>query len=423
MIKLIFNILCYTYLLGLLSCHDAIAFNVSNASEVHAYSPYSLDLQNANLSEVIQLLAKLLRVNVIVSPSVSGKVTLHLHNARHTEVLDMLLATHGLGKLRMDNVMYIAPREELIKQKQDELRWRTIRQESARLIAKVWQIKYAKAEDIAYLIQNEHASLLSKRGQISLDKRTNTLYIQDVEEQMRALYTLIERLDVPVKQISIAARLVSIDSDCERELGLNFLNRARIPNEGAQLAVTPESLGSYSLAVAKLADGSLLDVKLAALENAGHAELLSSPSLFTANQQPASIEAGEEVPYQELNPNGGTAIVFKKAVLGLKVTPQILPGGKVLLVLQINQDRPSNRTILGMPTISTHQIMTNVLVANGETIVLGGIYETNAENLQQRVPFLSRIPLLGSLFIKQHSRQNKRELLIFVTPSIITSKR
>ena len=224
---------------------------------------------------------------------------------------------------------------------------------------------------------------------------------------------MLRQLDAPAQQITIEARLASVDNDFERELGLDFSVRSTSQPDA-------QTAGRYSIAVAALPDGSVLDVKLAALENAGHAEIISSPSLFTSNHQSASIEAGEEVPYQEVSESGGTAVVFKKAVLGLKVTPQILPGNHVLLQLQINQDRPSSKMVLGMPVIRTRQINTSVLVKDGKTIVLGGIYETNHEEGQRRLPFLSQVPVLGWFFKEQNTLDTKRELLIFVTPRIMT---
>lgn len=375
----------------------------------------TIAFQRANLSDVIQVLAKFLHLNIIVSPTVEGTVTLHLQNAMPRHAFDLLLISHGLAKWQIGNVWYIAPRDELIKRKQEEMKWQDIWNESSPLVMKTWQLKYAKADEVARLLQDEHASLMSKRGRVRVDVRTNIICVQEMEEQIKNIYQLIKRLDVPVQQISIEARLVSIDNDSERELGIDFAIHA----EEEAITNTP---GRYSLSVAKLADGSLLDIKLAALENAGHAELISNPSLFTANQQSASIEAGEEVPYQEVSEGGGTAVTFKKAVLGLKVTPQVLPGNKVLLQLQINQDRPSNKMVQGVPTISTRQILTNVLVKNGQTIVLGGIYETNQELGEERVPFIAEVPVLGWLFKQQSRRENKRELLIFVTPKIIAQE-
>lgn len=381
----------------------------------------TLEMQNINLPDAIKAIAKLLDMNVVVSSSVRGHAMLNINNINSSQALNALLLSNGLAKSRVENVWLIAPQNEIVKLKQEELKWRELDEETAPLLTRVWQIKYAKASDVAGLLQDEHASFLSKRGKVKVDSRTNRICIQDLASRMENVRRLINHVDVPVQQISIAARLVSVDCDFERELGIHF--SVKQDQAESNEKITGKSFvqdnGRYSVAVAKLADGSLLDMKLIALENAGHAELISNPSLFTSNQQSASIEAGEEVPYQEVSESGGTAIAFKKAVLGLKVTPQILPGKKVLLQLQINQDRPGNKMIQGMPAISTRQIVTNVLVKSGQTIVLGGIYETNTESSYSGLPFLSRIPYFGLLFKQQNRRDKKRELLIFVTPKII----
>ena len=384
----------------------------------------SLELQNSNLSDAIRLIAKFLGRNVMISPSVQGVVTMHLSNAAPLHAFDLLLATQGLAKWKIGNVWFIGPHDELIKRKQEEMKWQDTWNESLPLKTEVWQIKYGSAENIANLLQDGQASLMSKRGRVRIDTRTNILCIQDIAERIESMRRLIRILDVPVRQIQIEARLVSVDNDFERDLGVRFAVLASSSNADHNVSglFPRQETNQYSLAIARLADGSLLDVKLSALENAGHAELLSSPSLFTANQQPASIEAGEEVPYQEVSESGGTAIAFKKAVLGLKVTPQVLPGNRVLLQLQINQDRPSSRMVQGVPAISTRQIITNVLVKSGETIVLGGIYERGQENAEDRVPFISQVPVIGLLFKQTKKRENKRELLIFVTPNIIAQE-
>lgn len=383
--------------------------------------PITLELQHAQLPEAIRLIARFLDINVIISPTVLGDATLNLHDAAPAEALDLLLVSHGLAKWREGNVWYIAPQAELIKRKEQELKWQAISLEAAPLQTKIWQIKYGNAKDIAGIIQDEHAALLSKRGKVRVDQRTNMICVQDVMVRLLDIDSLVRRLDVPVKQILIETRLASVDNDFERELGIDFSVKSSAPTVGQMTEnISGSTPGRYSLAVARLADGSLLDIKLAALENAGHATLISSPSLFTANQRPASIEAGEEVPYQEVSESGGTAVTFKKAVLALRVLPQVLPGQRVMLQLQINQDRPSHKTVLGVPIISTRQMQTNVTVRAGETVVLGGIYENNQELAEQRVPFLSRIPVLGWFFTQRNTRANRRELLIFVTPKIMT---
>lgn len=376
--------------------------------------PITLSASQLYLPEAIQLLAKSLKQNVVVSPAVVGTTTLHLQQADARQAFDALLATNGLAKWEIGEVWYVAPFAELIKQKQEEGRWHRLFDENAELETVMIQMHYAKASDVADLLRKEQAGLLSKRGQVRVDQRTNTLFVQDIDANMACVKALIQKVDVPVQQVVIEAKLVSIDHDQEKALGLQF----GLKSEGRGKSLGG-SLGRYSVAVASLADGSLLDVKLAALEEAGYAELISSPRLYTANQQAAVIESGEEVPYQEVSESGGTAVVFKKAVLGLRVTPQVLPDGKILLQLQINQDRPSNKMVQGVPTINTRKMMVNILGKSGETIVLGGIYENNYEKGQQRVPFLSHLPLLGWLFTQQTTREAKRELLIFVTPTIM----
>src|SRR5579885_919171 len=379
----------------------------------------SLELRNANLQDAIRLIDGFLDMNIIISPAVRGAVTLRLHDVVPDDALNLLLTSYGLEKWKSGNVVLIAPQDELIKRKQDELKWQEVREATAPVQIRVWQIRYARAEEIARLLQDEHASLISRRGRVRVDVRTNRICIQDISSRVEEVRRLIDRLDLPVQQISIEARLASVDNDFEHELGIQFSVNPEVEDRNAAQSLLREK-NRYSLAIAKLADGSLLDVKLNALEKAGHARLISSPSLFTANQQPASIEAGEEVPYQEVSESGGTAVTFKKAVLGLKVTPQILPGNKVLLQLQVNQDRPINKVILGMPAISTRQNLTSIIASNGQTIVLGGIYETNRESGYQGLPLISRVPLLGVLFRQQNTLENKRQLLIFVTPKIIS---
>ena len=379
-----------------------------------------LTLQTVNLPDAIRLVAKFLKMNIVISPAVQGQAVLNLQQASPVYAWNMLLTAHGLASYHVGNLWFVAPRNEILKLQQDEMKLQELKEESNALVMQFWQLKYAKVEDVMHMIEDAHNSLLSKRGHIRADIRTNILYLHDTSIHIAQVRQLLRHLDIPVRQIRIAVRLVSIDSDFERELGLQFVEgEVGAGNKNDKnIHSLRQDVGRYSLVVAKLADRGLLDIKLSALEESGHAELISSPSLFTSNLQTASIEAGEEVPYQEVSESGGTAVVFKKAVLGLKVTPQILPGDHILLQLQINQDRPSNKMVQGMPTISTRQMMTNILIKSGKTIVLGGIYEVNRENAQSGIPFLNQLPLLRFLFQQQHSRKNKRELLVFVTPQV-----
>lgn len=386
-----------------------------------AQSRLSLALHDGNLAEVIRHVAKFLEINVMLSPSIQGVVNVHWQNVSPDQAFDLLLNMHHLAKLQMGNIYYIAPQQELINHQQEKLNWQQLRDEAQPLITQRWHIHYRKADDIVRVVHDEHHSFLSKRAYVSVDPRLNTVIIQDTQKGITAADRLIKALDVPMKQIMIEARLVNIDHDCERELGIRF---AILPPHTKNHPYQTKSVDNtvyagYSMATLSLADKSLLDIKLAALERAGHAELISSPRLFTTNHQAASIEAGEEVPYQEVSEGGGTAIAFKKAVVGLNVTPQLLPKNQVLLDLTINQDRPSNRFVQGVPTISTRRITTHVLVPSEHTVVLGGIYEENNDEVVERIPLISQIPLLGKLFEQKNRRTTKRELLIFVTPKMI----
>lgn len=381
----------------------------------------TLNIKNASLPDAIRFIASAADTNVIVDAAVMGTVSLALKNASAESALSSILESHGLAILKMGNIWYVAEKNKLIKDREEEVKWQETLISAAPLITHIQKIRYAKADDIAQLIRNQQTAFISKRGKVHVDGRTNTLLIQDVAEQITLLKKLIASLDVPVKQILIEAKLASVDADYEQEVGVDFTVESTAQEAGmAALPHAVSASGKYSIAVAKLANGSLLDVKLSALEESGHARLISAPRLFTANQQSAYIESGEEVPYQEVSESGGTAVTFKKAVLGLKVTPQILPGNRVLLQLKINQDRPGVRMVQGVPAISTRQMLTSVLVKNGETVVLGGIYEMNEEDGQKGLPFLSRIPFLGVLFRTQTARHSKRELLVFVTPRIIS---
>jgi len=383
--------------------------------------PVSIHIQMINIADALRLAAGYAHVNIIVSAEVHGSMSLNFTHAEPIVVLNSILNSQQLIKSVRNDVWYIAPRGAMIKSLQEEAKWQTDAEAAAPLLSQTWKIRYARVNDIAALIQNNDGGLLSERGHLSADMRTNQLFIRDTSARLSIIQRLIQRADIPVKQVLVEARLVSMDEDAERLLGVDFSVRQQEKSNTKSVKTVNrvEQQGKYSVAIARLPDGSELDVKLAALERAGRAELISSPSLFTGSQQEASIEAGEEVPYQEVSESGGTAVAFKKAVLGLKVIPQILPGGKVLLELKINQDRPAARMVQGVPAISTRQIVTNVTVKNGQTIVLGGIYERNHEESREGLPFLGNIPIIGLLFSEHNKRDQKRELLIFVTPKIL----
>lgn len=405
----------------------------------------SLNFQSIKVRAVLQLLADFTGINIVVSDSVGGEITLRLNNIPWDQALDIILRTRGLDKREMGSVILIAPAAEIAAREQKELEALRQVEELAPLRSELVQINYAKATEIAKLLKDEGNSLLSQRGSVSVDERTNMLWLQDTADRLEEILALIIKLDIAVKQVQIEARVVTINKDFERDIGVRFgitspshlsgtifganelqqgtapadvpvLDRLNVNLPAMPTAGDPTSLG---IALAKLGKDVLLDLELSALEAENKAEVISSPRLITANQQDALIESGEEIPYQEATSSGATAVAFKKAVLSLRVTPQITPDKKIILNLKVNQDIASAERINGVPPILTKEIQTNVLVDNGQTIVLGGIYKRNTTKAISRVPFLGTIPVVGLLFSKKQDVVQHEELLIFITPKII----
>ena len=286
------------------------------------------------------------------------------------------------------------------------------------------QINYAKAQDIAALIQDKNNSLLSKRGKLSIDARTNTLRIRDKQSQIRQIREVLTQLDIPVKQVQIEARIVNVTKEAILDLGIRFgapnpaetstmLSGSKQLVRGAasivdrlnmDLGAPVQNPASIGFALAKLGNSTLLDLELSALESEDKAEIVANPRLVATNHQAAVIESGEEIPYQEATLSGATAVAFKKAVLSLKVIPQITPDNRLLLDLEINQDTPSGRFVNGVPAINTKAIHTSVLVNNGQTLVLGGIYKHDKNSTIKRVPFLGNLPVVGVLCRNLHRK-------------------
>ncbi|RUR17263.1 type IV pilus secretin family protein [Legionella sp. km535] len=410
----------------------------------------SLNFQNINIRAVLQLLADFTGINMVVSDKVQGDITLRLNDTPWDQALDIILTTQGLDKRKTGNVMLIDTKASLDKMEEDELKSQQTIEKLEPIRSDLIQINYAKASDIAILIKDKTNSLLSPRGKISVDARTNTLWIQDTGLKIEEVRELIKQLDVAVKQVQIEARIVEVNKNFSQDLGIRWgvskpthlsgtlegANQLQLPQGIANPANVPIAQrlnldliaapnnaipASVGIALARLGDNILLDLELSALESQGQAELISSPSVITTNQQAAVIESGKEIPYQESTSSGATAVAFKKAVLSLKVTPQITPDNKILMDLQINQDADSGERVLGVPIILTKQIQTNVLVNNGQTIVLGGIYKQDKNKAIKRIPFLGELPVVGILFSNKQIRLDNEELLIFITPRIITN--
>lgn len=286
---------------------------------------------------------------------------------------------------------------------------------------------YQDASTIGKLLQNKNSHYLSATGHITIDKNNNSLWVSDTPAKIIAIKTLLHSIDKPEKQVQIAARIVNIDANFTRELGVEFgsnsNNNSSTPNSTGSLnmdiplqAFVP---GQFSFLIAKLSDDNMLNMELSALESEGHAKIISQPKLVTLNRQTAHIAAGEDIPYQEKTGQGNTSTTFKKAVLGLKVTPEITSHNQLLLKISVNQDQATQILINGVPAIQTREIQTEVLVHNNQTLVLGGIYEQSSNQVITGIPFLRSIPWLGVLFRKTETITKKKELLIFITPKII----
>lgn len=405
--------------------------------------PYiTLNFQDISVRSALQLLANFSKTDIVVNDSVKGNMSLHLNHVHWEEALKVILKTRGLDSREVNGVIFVAPADEITN-------WDKTSEASVELLMESIAIQYARAEDIAKTLKDTENSLLSPRGNISVDKRMNMLLVYDTPEKILLIKNVLQSLDQPVRQVLIEARIVSVNRDFEKDIGIQFgiskenhlsgtLDGANAMAGGTTASAVPvtqrlnldlaatssagASPASIGLALAKLGGGILLDLELSALESQGEGKVISSPRLVTANQQSAFIESGEEIPYQEATSSGATSVTFKKAVLRLKVTPQITPNDKIMMALNINQDMPNGILINGVPEVTTKEIQTNVLVNNGETLVLGGIYRQDKTHITQRVPFLSDLPGIGSIFQKKTDKISYEELLIFITPKIINEE-
>ena len=412
----------------------------------------SLNFQNIEVRAVLQLIADFTGLNIITSDTVQGTLTLRLKNVPWDQALDIILKSKGLAMRQIGNVIQVAPTEEIAAREKLELESQKQVAELAPLRSEFVRINYAKAADLAALLKAKENSLLSARGNVTVDERTNTLLVQDTADKLADVRKLVATLDVAQRQVLIEARLVVANDTFSKSLGVRFgasrdsgldspsgreaaisgtlgatdqlINNETLTAPGRLNVNLPVSgsTGSIALALAKLPFGTLLELELSALQAEGKGEVISNPRVVTANQKEATIQEGEEIPYLEASSSGAATVAFKKAVLSLKVTPQITPDDRIIMDLSVNQDSRGANVPFGsgqIPTINTRQVTTQVLVDNGETVVLGGVYEQTSTNNTQRVPFFGDLPYVGFLFKKTDKTDNKRELLIFVTPKIL----
>ncbi len=443
----------------------------ANAEEKKEYTGerLTLNFQDIDVRSVLQLLADTSGQNIVVSDSVTGNLTLRLQNVPWDQALDIVLRTKGLDKRRQDNVIIIGPTAELAAREKAELAAHKEVQELSPTHTEFLQVNYAKVADLAKLIKptaggaGAHNSMLSDRGSLSVDERTNTLLVQDTPEKLADIRRLVQILDVPVKQVLIEARIVVVSDTFERDLGARLgvtgfttngpgslisVSGTNVGTDTMTQSVLPSSTGAAptgnvqlpvlanryqvnlpaanvngSIGLSVLSGKHLLDLELSAAQNEGKSETIASPRVITANQKQATIMQGVEIPYQESASSGATTTQFKNAVLSLKVTPLITPDNRVILDLDVSDDtvgsQVTSATGGSVPSIDTRQIITQVLVNDGQTVVLGGILDTTKSKSANKVPFFADIPILGNLFKSTININNKTELLIFITPKIL----
>ncbi|SDN42239.1 type IV pilus secretin family protein [Vreelandella arcis] len=402
----------------------------------------SLNFQDIEVRAVLATLADFTGLNLVASDSVSGRVTLNLNDVPWDQALDLILQSQGLSSRKNGNVIVVAPPSELAELERQKLQARDQQATLAPLVTEFVEVKYARAEDLAQLLRGgDGFGLLTERGRVSVDQRTNTLLIQDTADQVRDIRGTLDRLDVAVRQVQIEARIVIARDTASRELGVNWgasstrgfqendngnftardinpdgLNRAR---GGLAVDLGDTSDAGTGFSFGYLAGDVLLDLELRALESEGKSQTISQPKIITANQRTATISQGEERAFQSVDGNDNPDTEFKEALLSLEVTPQITPDNRIIMDLLIRNDSFRESEFGGEPPIDTNEIETQVLVDNGQTVVLGGILTTEELRQVSKTPLLGDIPLLGRLFRYTEESNEKVELLVFITPRLL----
>lgn len=443
----------------------------------------SLNFQSIEVRSVLQLIADVTELNLVASDTVKGSITLRLDNVPWDQALELVLKTKGLDKRQVGNVLLVAPAAEIAERERQELQTKKQLEELAPLRTEYIRVRYANARELFDLFvpsfgdtggggggggsttgtgqdRNSTGSVLSERGHAIVDERTNSIILTDTEEKITEFRKIIDQVDIPIRQVMIEARIVIARTDFRKELGAALggglvldSDRGRTQNihtgkvlnaddltyetgaDGVERLSTYETQPFYDLSIGGksasryawniIKNNVFLGLEISALEDSGYAEIVSQPKVITGDKQSASIESGTEIPYRDAASAGGdggvaATISFKKALLKLDVTPQITPDDKIIMDLVINQDSPGESTDAG-PTIELTRLETQVLVPDGQTVVLGGIFQNNVLTSQSKVPFLGDIPFIGRLFRKDTSSEDKRELLIFITPRIMSN--
>ena len=437
---------------------NAVPYDVATDQ---THNTLSFDFQSIDMRTLLQLIAKSAHMNFVISDAVKGNITLNLKNVTWDQALNIILQSHGLASRRVGNVVFISTLEELTLNQTKQLQSEETISNLAPLESNIVHLRYSNAADVANLLKSSTGTLLTPRGQVAVDSRTNSIILRDVKSNLHDLLIAVRQLDVPAKQVIIEARIVNIDVNFEKELGARFgitkpnwlsgqffganslaqgTGAANVTNAAGTVDPTQRlnfnvpattifgnNPGSIAVALANIG-GTLLDLELSALEGEDHAEIISAPRVMTSNQKKAVIQTGEEIPYQESTSSGATSVEFKNAVLSLEIIPQITPNNQIILNVKATQDTRGTNTVLSstagstsssVPAINTQEVESNILLNNNQTVVLGGVYKQTKENTFVRVPFFGNLPIIGALFRNQSVQNEKTELLIFLTPKIV----
>ncbi|MBU6958768.1 type IV pilus secretin PilQ [Pseudomonas sp. CVAP len=420
-------------------------------AERFAYSgeKLSLNFQDIDVRSVLQLIADFTNLNLVASDTVQGGITLRLQNVPWDQALDLVLKTKGLDKRKIGNVLLVAPADEIAARERQELESRKQIAELAPLRRELLQVNYAKAADIAKLFQSVTSAeaKVDERGSITVDERTNNIIAYQTQDRLDELRRIVAQLDIPVRQVMIEARIVEANVDYDKSLGVRWggsvskkgnWNASGVSN-GANASSTIGTPGSTStnspfvdmgaagntsgIGIAFITDNVLLDLELTAMEKTGNGEIVSQPKVVTSDKETAKILKGTEIPYQEASSSGATSVAFKEASLSLEVTPQITPDNRIIMEVKVTKDEPDYlNKVQDVPPIKKNEVNAKVLVNDGETIVIGGVFSNTQSKVVDKVPFLGDVPYLGRLFRRDVVSEKKSELLVFLTPRIMNNQ-
>jgi len=390
--------------------------------------PLSLHFQDVEIRSVLQVLADYAGVNLVASDDVQGNVTLRLQDVPWDQALDLVLRSKSLARRQEGNVLLVAPAATLAAQTAEARAGQVLEAQLQPMRRELLPVHHAKAAELAELLKTSLAddSLFAGWGSLSVDERTNTLVAYLPAERLDELRQLVAQLDVPVRQVAIEARIVEANVDYEKALGVRWGGRLYgdnpLPGKSLFVDLGVERAGS-SIGLGLLRGDVLLDLELSAMEKSGNGEIISQPKVVTADKETARILKGTEVPYQETTKSGATSVSFREASLSLEVTPQITPDNKVIMAVRVTKDEPDYVNALNnVPPIRKNEVNAKVRVADGETIVIGGVYSTSQNNVVDKVPFLGDLPYVGRLFRRDALQEKKSELLVFLTPRIMSDQ-